>query len=230
MDRRLTLISEMVRPCGTVADIGTDHGFLVCALVAAGRAERGIAADINPLPLEKARGEIAANGLGERVLPLLTDGLAGILLSGGDAVIIAGMGGELIARILCDWQQHTDPGIDYYLQPMTKPEKLRDYLYKADFELLEERCCVAAGRPYSVMRVRYCGKPQQPSPTELYLGEIDPQADEAAQKYCHKLLGQLQKRLRGIEGDGEHPEEEQLLREVTREILGRMQNEGTADI
>lgn len=230
MDQRLTLIQEMVRPCGTIADVGTDHGLLVCGLVSRGIAQRGIATDINPLPLEKARREIALQGLSDRIVTVLTDGLRGISLACNDGVVIAGMGGELIARILGDWWQCAAVSHDYYLQPMTKPEKLRDYLYKADFELLEERCCVAAGRPYSVMRARYCGKPQQPSPTELYLGEIDPQADEAAQKYCHKLLGQLQKRLRGIEGDREHPEEEQLLREVTREILGRMQNEGTTDI
>lgn len=230
MDSRLTLIKEMVKPCGTVADIGTDHGYLVCALVACGTAQRGIAADINPMPLEKARGEITANGLDGRVTPLLTDGLGGITLEGGDAVVIAGMGGELIARILDGWWQVPAIRIDYYLQPMTKPEKLRDYLYRTGFDILEERCCVAAGRPYSVLHARYIGTPQPPTPTQLYLGKIDPRAGEGESRYCRKLRDRLLKRLGGIEGGGMHSAEAERLRELMEEIDRRLSSEGTTDI
>lgn len=230
MDQRLTLIAEMVCPCKTIADIGTDHGFLICALVAGGKAERGIAADINPLPLEKARGEIARQGLNHRIETVLTDGLQGISLEADDGVVIAGMGGELIARILDNWWQCTALRHDYYLQPMTKPEKLREYLCKNGFQILEERCCIAVGRPYSVLHVVGGGEPHQPTPVEGYLGQIDPREGEAAQRYCSKLMERLQKRLRGIAGNSEQTGEARILQEVIEEISRRLGHAGSTDI
>ena len=74
MDQRLTLVKEMARPCRCGADIGTDHGYLICSLVEEGIAQRGIAADINAMPLDKARQEVIRRGLEERIQLVLTDG------------------------------------------------------------------------------------------------------------------------------------------------------------
>ena len=75
LDPRLALIYQMVPPCRRAADVGTDHGYLICALVESGRAESGIAADIAPLPLDKARREAESRGLSHRVRLVLGDGL-----------------------------------------------------------------------------------------------------------------------------------------------------------
>ena len=103
MDQRLTLIKEMARPCRCGADIGTDHGYLICSLVEEGIAQRGIAADINAMPLDKARQEVIRRGLEERIQLVLTDGLTGIDPEEVDEVFIAGMGGDLMAQILDRW-------------------------------------------------------------------------------------------------------------------------------
>ncbi|MEG1942457.1 MAG: class I SAM-dependent methyltransferase [Angelakisella sp.] len=226
MDNRLKLIKDMVEPCDTAADIGTDHGFLICALVAEGRARRGIAADINPLPLESARQEIARQGLSGKITTVLTDGLEGITLGRGDAVVIAGMGGELIARIVEDWAQHKNTQIDYYLQPMTKPERLRKYLYGSGFNILSERCCIAAGRPYSVMHVRYDGKARALTPWQLYLGWIDPLAGEAEVAYCRKLRAKLSTIVHGIADSGGQSNELDLLRGLIAELERKTENAG----
>ena len=106
MDQRLTLVKEMARPCRCGADIGTDHGYLICALVEENIAQTGIAADINPMPLDKARREVARRGLEGRVRLVLTDGLADISPQEVDQVFIAGMGGDLIAQILDRWPKY----------------------------------------------------------------------------------------------------------------------------
>ena len=62
MDPRLALLCKMAPPCYKAADIGTDHGYLICALVENGKAKRGIAADLKPQPLEKARREAERRG------------------------------------------------------------------------------------------------------------------------------------------------------------------------
>lgn len=163
MDQRLTLIKEMARPCRCGADIGTDHGYLICSLVEEGIAQRGIAADINAMPLDKARQEVIRRGLEERIQLVLTDGLTGIDPEEVDEVFIAGMGGDLMAQILGPLARQPPVRQGLCLQPMSKEEHLRRFLFQEGFYVEEEKCCVAAGRPYSVMRVIYTGPEGSPS-------------------------------------------------------------------
>ena len=67
LDARLGTIAAMVPRCRAVADIGCDHGLLVAALLEGGRCDYGIAADINPMPLEKARQELTIGGASPEV-------------------------------------------------------------------------------------------------------------------------------------------------------------------
>jgi tRNA (adenine22-N1)-methyltransferase len=220
MDERLSLLAEMVQPCRLVADIGTDHGFLVCALVESGRAERGTAADINPQPLEKARTEIRLRGLQNQIETVLTDGLTAIDPQTPDAVVIAGMGGDLIARIIGSWAGSHRTNLRFYLQPMTKAERLRELLWNNGFEIEQERCCVAANRPYSVFQVCFTGNNTAFQEWELYLGRVQPQAGMAEQAYCRKILTQLTEKVEGhrMAASPLLPELEALLEQVKRRI------------
>lgn len=220
MDERLTLISSMVKPCQTAADIGADHGYLICSLVEQGGCVRGIAADINPKPLEKARRLIAARGLQDHVSCLCTDGLHGI--DEQDAVIIAGMGGELIAEIIEGWEHRKNKLTRFYLQPMTKAERLRGWLYTNGYHIEAERCCVANLRPYSVIEAVYSGQSQVYAAADLYLGAIDHRAGEGEQLYCRRVRAGLKQRLEGLlKSSGKEQELEYvrlLLTETDRRI------------
>lgn len=221
MDERLTLISRMVERCEFAADIGTDHGYLICALARQGICDRGIAADINQKPLAKAEREIALQGLTDRVQTVCTDGLNGI--GRVDAVILAGMGGELITRIIDCWIHRLNGKIKFYLQPMTKAERLREYLFMRGYTIQSERCCVAAGRPYSVMKVVYLGQLIDYSPVDCWLGAVDLAAGPDELLYCQQVARNLKKKVRGLEaGTGnpkELPEYQALLDAVERKII-----------
>ena len=222
MDQRLTLVKEMARPCRCGADIGTDHGYLICSLVEEGIAQRGIAADINAMPLDKARQEVIRRGLEERIQLVLTDGLTGIDPEEVDEVFIAGMGGDLMAQILDRWPGSRRSDKVFCLQPMSKGEHLRRFLFQEGFYVEEEKCCVAAGRPYSVMRVIYTGRREAHLPEEEYVGKIDFSTDEA-ETYGKKVLAALEKRRKGLAqgtGDrmGELQETEALIQAVKRRM------------
>lgn len=189
MDERLKLIGSMVKPCNSIADIGTDHGLLICELVERGIGSKGIASDINPMPLAKAEQEIAARQLGDRVECRCTDGLSGIALQ--DSVVIAGMGGELIAQIIDCWEHARSGKTRFYLQPMTKPERLRRWLWEQGYSIVDERCCVAAGRPYVVLEAVYIGSLVDYTNSELYLGSIDPRRGEQERQYLVTMRGRL---------------------------------------
>lgn len=223
LDNRLSLLHNMTPPCRLAADIGADHGYLICALVESGRAERGIAADINPQPLDKARREAERRGLSPRIQTVLGDGLAGIGPEGLDTVIIAGMGGETIAHILGEWPHSKNPGITWLLQPMTKAERLRDWLWGEGFSILRERCCRAAGRVYSVMEVRWTGKVSPHEEWERHLGAVDPREDGHSLCYAEKKAEELEKIAAGLRagGDLEKIPQAQRLEQAARCIRER---------
>ena len=100
LSNRLGQIARMVQPGSVVADIGTDHGQLMVYLAQNGTIRRGYACDINEKPLNKARQIIADYGLEDRIECVLASGLDGLQPGSVDTVVIAGMGGDLTARIL----------------------------------------------------------------------------------------------------------------------------------
>lgn len=222
MDERLSLICDMTPSCRLAADIGTDHGYLICALVESGRARRGIAADISLPSLDKARREIESRGLDHRIRPVLGDGLAGVGPEDLEVVIIAGMGGETIAHIMGEWPFSKNPGILWLLQPMTKAERLRDWLWEEGFSIGEERCCLAAGRVYSVMAARYTGEKTAHPGWERHLGRVDPKRDRESFLYAEKKAEELEKIAAGIEAGGD-PHRAGEPEEAARRIRERME-------
>lgn len=219
LDARLGTIAAMVPRCRAVADIGCDHGLLVAALLEGGRCDYGIAADINPMPLEKARQELTRRGLLAQSECRLTNGLCGIAPVGVDAVVIAGMGGELIADILSRWDYTENPAITYLLQPMTRPVHLRQWLYTHRFTLQEERCCRANGKLYTVLRAQYTGCATEETPAALYFGALDLENDPLAGEYREQVLGRLRRRITGLVEAKPGPERDAELAEATKLLL-----------
>lgn len=202
LDPRLDLIFQMTPFCDTAADIGTDHGRLICALVESGRIRRGIAADLNEKPLEKARREAQRRGLSHRLEFLQTDGLTGISPENLGAVIIAGMGGETIIHILESWPYSQDQGITWLLQPMTKAERLRVWLWEHGFSLARESCCTASGRVYSVIEARCTGQVLPHRDWEQYLGAICPGENSHTLRYVRNKAAELERIAAGLASAG----------------------------
>ena len=128
LDNRLKLCSDFVRKGAKLADIGTDHAYLPVWLCRIGRCPSALAADINPEPLKRGEGTIIESGLSDRIETRLSDGLKEIRRDEADDIVIAGMGGELIAKILSECSFATDSSKHFILQPMTRSEVLIAWL------------------------------------------------------------------------------------------------------
>ena len=83
-----------------LADIGTDHGYIPIALVQKGRIPSALAMDVGKGPLSRAREHIHSQGLDTYIETRLSDGLTELHEGEADTVLIAGMGGMLMKRIL----------------------------------------------------------------------------------------------------------------------------------
>ena len=75
LSKRLQAVADLVTEGASVADIGTDHGYIPIYLIEHHIAEKVIALDINRGPLERARMHIVGHGLKEKIETRLSDGL-----------------------------------------------------------------------------------------------------------------------------------------------------------
>ncbi len=182
LDDRLAAIASLVRLDKRICDVGTDHALLPCYLYEQG-AKHIIASDVNENPLEAARENITRLGYTDIRL-IQSDGLENIPPC--DDVIIAGMGGELIASII-EGCAFITPDTRFILQPMTKAEILRRYLYSAGFEIMLENGAFSGGKAYTVMLVQYTGEKSDIDDSFAYFGK---NTDE---RYIRKVNSQLRK-------------------------------------
>ncbi len=173
LDNRLMLCAKFVRKGANLADIGTDHAYLPVWLCRNGICPRAVAADINPEPLERGRKTVEEAGLSEVISLRLSDGLKQIKPEEAGDVVIAGMGGELIAKIIlgCDFSR--GGGRHFILQPMTKSEELIRALYENGFEINAQDCCRASGKCYTVLSVSYTGLTHTEDELFYYTGKLD---------------------------------------------------------
>ncbi len=211
LDKRLELCASFVRDGVKIADIGTDHAYLPIWLMLSGKIESALACDINEGPLKSGRADVVRYNLANKITLRLSDGLKNVEDNEADDIIIAGMGGELIARIIadCNWAKNEEKR--FILQPMTKCEVLIKYLYENGFEILEQKACECDKKHYTVMLVQYTGKCETPSRSFLYTGKLDVN-DAQSKIYLSHIISHLEKRARGDES----------LNDVIDEIKGRL--------
>lgn len=198
-DKRLAAVAAMVRPGVAAADIGTDHGYLACALAAEGRCPRCYACDLREGPLAAAEKTIARMGLSDRVMTILTDGLRGLPLGEIGDIVIAGMGGELIARILSEAPEAArSPDKRYVLQPMTRPEELRRALCRMGFSILQERAVVSGRFVYTVIQAAWTGEIKEADMLFAHTGLLPGQDHPAARRYLAQTASRLERQARGL--------------------------------
>lgn len=193
LDKRLALCAQFVRKGAKFADIGTDHAYLPIWLVANGIVDKALACDINEGPLSAGRADVERFNLSDKITLKLSDGLQNVDSCDADDIVIAGMGGELIAKIIaqCEWSKNK--GKHYILQPMTKPEFLVRYLYENGFEIIEQKACKCDNKHYTVMLVHYTGNICNIEDAFCYTGKLDP-TDSATKDYLSHTVSHLKKR------------------------------------
>lgn len=157
---------------GCVADIGTDHAYLPIYLMQKGIISRSVACDINEGPIESARVHIAEAGFSDRIVTLHTDGLHGVEPYAPDDVLIFGMGGELIVKILSEapWIQNERIGL--ILQPMSRASALRRWLCENGFSIVGEALSYEE-KYYQTIAARYTGEISVYTDVELAIGRFN---------------------------------------------------------
>ena len=173
LDARLGSVATLVRQGAVLADIGTDHAYLPLFLLRTGRIRAALCCDVAEGPLARARENVMRTPYHERVRFVLTDGLCGLAQEEIDDITICGMGGELIGSILEAAPFLQDGRYRLILQPMTRQEHLRAFLYAHGFAIEKEVFSEAEGKVYVAMQVSYCGRVRALTPAEALMGASD---------------------------------------------------------
>ncbi|MBQ9085637.1 MAG: SAM-dependent methyltransferase [Clostridia bacterium] len=215
LTKRLQAAGAFVRQGTFVADVGTDHAYLPIALVAEGRIRGGVVSDIHKGPILRATEHVAQYGMEGTLIPVLCDGLSELESYAPEDILILGMGGELIAGILdrAPWVRRS--GIRLILQPMTHPERLRSYLAKEGFDILDETL-VREEKIYQIILAEYSGQIRQYHDTELLFGPINiSRGGELFWEMLSHWEYVLRERIRGKETAGaDICEEQEILKEM----------------
>ena len=224
LDGRLACAASFVRKDSVVCDVGTDHAYLPVNLIQRGIAKRAVACDINEGPLERARWSAAKFGVTDKIRFVLADGLDGVHPEedGVNDIIICGMGGELIARIVDASAYPRNPAVSLILQPMTCVPELRQYLWDNGFCIREERLCEAAGKIYTCIHASYDGEQRIYTPAELILGKSNIEKREPLfDGYANTAVRRLNTQIAGMKKGGlDTAKEESDLASVEAAVRG----------
>jgi len=202
LDSRLSAVADFVREGVTVADIGTDHAYLLAYLLEENKIKKGIAADLRKGPLDNAKRTLIDCGQLEKVRLILSDGLDEIKKGDCDDIVIAGMGGILIKDILERTPWIYDKKIRIIAQPMTHAEVLREFFINNGFRILKESAATDGKRHYCIILAEFDGEKRFAENWYTYVGELTYNNDEISLAYINKVISALEKKLTAIKNAG----------------------------
>lgn len=162
---RLERLAANVLSKGVVADIGCDHGFTSIYLIQHNLAKKAIAMDIGQGPLERAKEHIMSYQMQDKISLRLSDGAKELSPGEVDTLLISGMGGGLICRILRESEEVTRSVKELVLSPQSEIFLVRRCIHEMGFMIAAEEMVMDSGKYYVIIR-SVPGK-------EVYSEEID---------------------------------------------------------
>jgi len=201
---RLTEVKKTVINCDTACDVGCDHGFIAIELVREGKAQKVIACDINKGPLEAAAKNISLAGFNDRIETRLSNGFEKIRAEDNiNAVVIAGMGGSLMSKILEEGKGVSQSVEQFVLQPQSEIFLVRKWLRDNGYNIVQEKIVLDMGKYYFIIDARPGVSPIYEEKIQYlydnFSGYLIEHKDPMLRQYLEKGLAADKGYLEGIE-------------------------------
>ena len=236
-------VSSMVTPGSILADIGTDHGYVPISLVQRKKIKKAIAMDVNKGPLKRAEEHIREAQLEEYIETRLSDGVKKLEVGEVNSILIAGMGGDLVIRIIKNGMEVCRSVDELILQPQSELGRVRKFLRENNFEIIDEDMVIEDGKYYPMMKVIPVDEivlweilPDEVIPAcDMYGPYLLKNGNPSLRKYLVKQHKQLTKILKELEKQPESKAISKRKKEVQKEIslnesaytiLGAIKNAG----
>ena len=238
LSKRLKALANMVTDGNRLADIGTDHGYIPIYLCQTGKIPSALAMDIGKGPLQQAQTHIAEHGLSEQIKTRLSDGMAALQFGEADTILIAGMGGGLVMKILSEGAEKLTGKEELILQPQSEIALVREFLRVRNFQILNEDMILEDGKYYPMMKVSQQKAAEQ---TKILLQEVADAFGTVLLQKRHPVLKEwLERELRTtnsvIEQLSAQPDHERIRNRMQQVnckktlILEALKNYGTESV
>lgn len=210
LSKRLQAILDLIDPCDTIVDVGTDHGYLIIQALLIKKCHKAYALDIASGPLEFAKANLIKYNLEDKIEIQKRDGLKGFNQQ-ADVFVVAGMGSETIIEIL---KNHTFSESNIIIiQSNTKIVWLRTQLVALGFEFIEEVFLYDNKKPVIIIKVKigntsYTDQEYHLGPWLMYHPTID---------YMAYLKHEYNKALRVVEYNDTYMHKVKYLKEYLQE-------------
>lgn len=215
---RLKMVADLVQEGRSLADIGTDHAYLPSYLIFKGKTPCAVAADLRPGPLKNAQATISQYALDGKIKTILSDGLDELSPNDAQEIVIAGMGGTLIAEILERAAWIKNDSIHLVLQPQTHAEDVRRFLMTNGFKIVCEDATIEDERHYIAISAIYTGEKASFTQGYLYYGELPKCKKEEALEYLNIQINFLKKKMNALKNNNKEPETVKLLSDILNEL------------
>lgn len=225
LSKRLQSVADFVDSCKVMADVGTDHGYIPVYLVGCQRVKRAIALDVNQGPLLRAEEHILQHGMKDRIEIRLSDGFAALRPGEAENIVIAGMGGALMMRILTQGEETARAAERLILQPQSEWMAFRKFLCESQYQITAEDMVYEDGKYYPVMAVSP-GRPARENAGRIqwkYGPRLLEQRHPVLKQYLCKQQEQKRKILKNLEQNAR-----QNVKERAEELVQELEDIETA--
>ncbi len=161
LTKRLEGIARMVPEGSVLFDVGCDHGYIPISLLSKGHIPFAAVSDVRKGPLAAARENAGKEGVSDRMSFTLSDGLKNLdfasvpeaFSEAEKTLLISGMGGELISRILKEGENLLPRFRTLILSPQSELNEFRHFLGKTGYSIQSEKLVLEEGKFYFILRV-----------------------------------------------------------------------------
>ena len=194
---RLKEISKFVDKGSNILDLGCDHAYLSIYLVEKGIAAKALASDNKDEPLESAKANILKSSLSDKITTIKSNGLDNIKADMYDTLIIAGLGGELIASILSSPNLNKDATL--ILEGNNSEKDIRVFLDNNNYFITDEELNEDKGHYYQIIKAKKSNTKMNLDEIELSFGPIIlKDKTPIFKEYIKRNIGVLENKLTGI--------------------------------
>lgn len=160
MGKRIQKLIDQMPSLPRVIDVGTDHGYVALGLAWRSDIDRVLATDLRPQALAKLegtlvqlrRGNARERAVADKIQTAVADGLKDLPWKDCEGIVISGMGGSLMTRILREGLERLPSVRVLVLSPQKNVEEFRHTLVELGGRI-EEELVEEEGKFYDIFRL-----------------------------------------------------------------------------
>ena len=199
LSERLETLIRLAGKGQAAADVGTDHGFVPIELVRRGLFERVIASDVRKGPLKAAGEHVRQAGIEEQITLRLGDGLKVVGPGEAEVILISGMGGALMQRILMEGEETAKTAKRLILSPQSEIPAFRTFLQTHGYRISGEALICEEKKYYFLLTAEPGTQEPWMGADRLYGKYLLEQGGETVITYVKKRKAVLERILRNLE-------------------------------